>query len=171
MKEDEHQPISIEDLPQDKIKDLTKRLSLIRKKKYTRCKEGRYGNLNKGFTEGELQQFFKFCSNEKARMCFLLMSQLGLRIGEVVKLTLFDLNFKENRIRIFTEKAKTIDYMFLHDKVRIPLKSWVQLHEKDIEKSEGYLFFSKNPERKHISKDWIRKEFREICNRAGLDET
>lgn len=146
-------------------------LSDIRKKKYKRRKGNKYGSLNKGFSEEELKIFFKFCSNEKARMCFMLMAQLGLRIGEVVQVTLLDLNLKENRLRIFTEKAKTIDYMFLHDKVRIPLKSWVQLHEKDIEKSDGYLFFSDNMDRKHISKDWLRKEFREVCKRAGLDET
>jgi hypothetical protein len=50
LKNAENQPISIEDLPQDKIKELMKRLSEIRKKKYLRCKERRYGNLNKGFT-------------------------------------------------------------------------------------------------------------------------
>ncbi len=163
--------VSFEDLSQDKLKNLISTLSEIRKKKYKRRKGNKYGSLNKGFTDEELNIFFKFCSNPKARLCFILMSQLGLRIGEVVKITLFDLNFKENRIRIFTEKSKTIDFLHLHEKVRIPLKSWVQLHEKAIEKSEGYLFFSDNPERKYISKDWLRKEFREVCKRAGLDET
>ena len=164
-------PTNLEELSQDKLKNLISTLSEIRKKKYKRRKGNKYGSLNKGFTDEELSIFFKFCSNEKARICFILMSQLGLRIGEVVKITLFDLNFKENRIRIFTEKSKTIDFLHLHEKVRIPLKSWVQLHEKTIEKSNGYLFFSDNPERKYISKGWLRKEFREVCKRAGLDET
>ncbi len=70
-------PANLEDLPQDKIKDLIKRLSTIRKRKYIRCKERRYGNLNKGFTEGELQQFFKCCKNPRAYLAFKIMALLG----------------------------------------------------------------------------------------------
>jgi hypothetical protein len=39
LKEDEHQPISVVDLPQDKIKELIRRLSEIRKKNYEKFGE------------------------------------------------------------------------------------------------------------------------------------
>ena len=109
--------VSFDDLSQDKIKELIKRLSLIRKRKYTRCKERRYGNLNKGFTEGELQQFFKCCKNIRAYISFKIMALLGLRISECVNIKILDLDFQKNKIRINTEKAGTIDYLYLHNEV------------------------------------------------------
>ena len=42
----------------------------------------KYGSLSKGFTEQEAQLFFRGIDNDKFR---LLFPQLGLRVGEAVK--------------------------------------------------------------------------------------
>jgi predicted SAM-dependent methyltransferase len=68
---EDNKQISLEDLPQDKIKELMKKLSEIRKKKYERCKETRYGNLCRAFTEEELKNFFKCCKNPRAFLAFI----------------------------------------------------------------------------------------------------
>ena len=163
-------PISLEDLGQDKLKKLYTAVSNTRKKKYQRNRNTKYGNLNKGFTEEELTKFFKFCSNPKAYTCFFLMAHLGLRVGEVVGIRLSDINFKKGSIRIETEKINTIDYMNLHEKVRILLRSWVRKYPENITQNDGYLFFSEMPNRKHISKHWLPRFFREVCKLAGLDD-
>ncbi|MDH3353004.1 MAG: hypothetical protein OEL87_00980, partial [Nanoarchaeota archaeon] len=72
-------PISLEDLTQDKLKKLVTAVSETRKNKYKRKKGKKYGSLNKGFTEEELNRFFKFCANPKAFLAFFLMANLGLR--------------------------------------------------------------------------------------------
>ena len=166
--------ISLEDLPQDKIKELIKRLSQIRKKKYERCKDKRYGNLNKGFTEGELQQFFKCCKNARAYLSFKIMALLGLRITECVSIKILDLDFQKNKIRIDTEKAGTIDYLYLHNEVRKLLFEWCEKFQEEILAHDGYVLF---PDPKgssgnnHISANWLRKEFRSICLLANLNES
>jgi len=80
------QPKSIENLSKHELENLIKRLSKIKKKKYLRSKDTKYGNLNKGFTEGELRHFFNCCKNPKGHLAYQLMANLGLRVGEVVRI-------------------------------------------------------------------------------------
>jgi integrase len=170
----DNKQISLEDLPQDKIKDLIKRLSLIRKRKYTRCKERRYGNLNKGFTEGELQQFFKCCKNPRAYLAFKIMSLLGLRITECVSIKILDLDFQKNKIRIDTEKAGTIDYLYLHNEVRKLLFEWCEKFQEEILAHDGFILFPDprgSSVNNHISANWLRKEFRNVCLLSNLNES
>jgi len=162
--------INLEDLGQDRLKKLLTAVSETRKKKYQRRKGTKYGNLNKGFTDEELAKFFKFCSHPKAYACFFLMANLGLRVGEVVRIRVSDISFKKGTIRIETEKANTIDYMHMHEQVRILLRSLVRKFQKEIDEHDGYLFFSDVKGRKHISKHWLPRIFREVCKVAKLDD-
>lgn len=170
------QPKTIENLSKHELENLIKKLSKIKKKKYLRNKDTKYGNLNKGFTEGELKHFFNCCKNPKAHLAFQLMANLGLRVGEVVKIKIDDINFFKNKIKIDTEKANTVDFMHLHIQVRKLLHDWVQKFSDDIIKHSGYILFSDNQQhtnyhQPHISPNWLRKEFREICFLAGLNES
>lgn len=162
---------SLWNLSQDKLKEIIKTVSKVRETKYKRRRIKKYGNLNKGFTDEELKRFFKFCENDKARLTFQLMAYLGLRVGEAVMIKLSDLDFNKNKVRIETEKANTIDYLYMHEKVRILLKDWVRMHENQIKECDNYLFFSNDTARKHISKDWLRKEFRITREKAGLSDS
>ena len=63
-------------------------------KRFKRSRIPKYGNLNKGFTEYELQKFFKAIQNEKFRLLFSYQAQLGLRIGEAIELNIKDINFQ-----------------------------------------------------------------------------
>jgi len=163
-------PVVLEDLSQDRLKKLITAVSETRKKKYGRNNTKKYGNLNKGFTDEELNKFFKFCFHPKTYACFYLMANLGLRVGEVVNLKLSDLDFYKKTIRIETEKAKTIDYLHLHEQVRILLTRWVRKFQKEIEEHDGFLFFSEIEGRQHISKNWLPKIFREVAKIAKLDD-
>lgn len=167
---------SLEDLPRHKIEALMKQLSNIKKKKFLRNNQRKYGNLNKGFTDAELRHFFNCCKNPKAHLAFQLMANLGLRVGEVVKIKIDDINFFKNKIKIETEKAETIDFMHLHIQVRKLLNDWVQKFQEEILKNDGYILFTNNQPKnyrscKHISPHWLRREFRDICFLAGLNES
>ena len=104
-----------------------KKLGKIKKRKFNRSKETKYGNINRGFTEEELKKFFKCCKNEKAYLAFFLMANLGLRVGEVVKIKTEDIDFIKKKIRISTEKAHTGDFLYLHSRVQKLLLYWVQI--------------------------------------------
>jgi integrase len=112
-----------------------------------------------------------FCDNPKSKLAFQLMSMLGFRIGEVVRINIKDVYWKHNKIKVFSEKTHQTDYLYLHNKVRKLISDWVRKHHNSIEQNEGYLFYSFKECRKHISKDWLRKEFRRIRDNAGLNET
>jgi integrase len=163
--------IPIDKLSKNKLVTLISKCSELRKTKYERRKETRYGNLNRGFTESELKLFLQSCKNKKAKLAFFLMSQLGLRVGEVVKLQLEDIDFHKNKIRVFTEKAHTTDFLFLHVEVRKVLYDWVRLYLDKIQMKGNYILFSDNLHsgREYVSPDWLRKYFRERCHLCGLN--
>ena len=166
--------IPIESLSQDKLKELIKKISDVRKKKYKRCKDKRYGNLNRAFTEGELRNFFKCCKNIRANLAFRLMAYLGLRVGEVVELKVEDIDFKNHKLKVNTEKSGTTDFLYIHSEVRKILYSWVQKFQEEILKHNGYVLFpdpkcpSKN---NHITANWLRKEFRNVSLISNLNES
>ena len=171
---EEKRTISLEDLPQDKIKELIKRLSEIRKKKYLRCKETRYGNLCRAFSEEELRNFFKCCKNPRAFLAFKIMAYLGLRVGEVAVINIDDIDFNKHKLRINTEKAKTIDYLFIHSEVRKLLFEWCEKFQEEILAHNGFILSpdtNGNSKNNHISPNWLRKEFRDVCLLANLNES
>jgi len=161
-------------LSERKLKLVRKGLNKVYHRKYKKTKKPKYGNINKGFTEQELQRFFNYFmlpKEEKQLLAFVCQAYLGLRVGEVVKIKREDINFEEKQIRIYTEKAKTNDILYLHDQVRIPLFNWCEKQKESIEKKQGFVFFSRNPtlHRDSISPNHLRNKFREICRRAHLD--
>ncbi|MDP2908887.1 MAG: tyrosine-type recombinase/integrase, partial [Nanoarchaeota archaeon] len=166
--------IKLNELSEHKLKRLITKLSDIRKKKYIRRKDTKYGNINKGFTDNEIKRFFDVSRthNEKCFVSFFLMGNLGLRIGEVVKIKLDDIDLVKNKIRISTEKSHTGDFLYLHKSVRKCLIYWFEKHQEKILKNEGYVLFSNNRNSKlpHVTPEWLRKKFREICYLSDLNE-
>ncbi len=164
--------VSVNDLSKGKLVKIITKLSSIRKRKFSRHKETKYGNINKGFTEAELKHFFSVCKNEKAYLAFFLMASLGLRVGEVVEVKASDIDPVKHKLRVSTEKAHTGDFLFLHNRVRKILYLWVRKFQEKIVQNDGFILFSDNPngKRKNLSADWLRNEFREVCYLADLNE-
>ncbi len=139
------------------------------KKRFRKLKQPKYGNINKGFTDAEYKRFIACVRNEKAYCAFLLMANLGLRVGEVVKLKIDDIDFYNRKVRVSTEKAHTGDLLYMHDKVRNFLKMWVQKLQDEILSNAGYILPSNRKDREHVSPNWLRMEFRKACKLADLN--
>lgn len=141
-------------------------LTTERKRRYPRNRQAKYGNTNRGFTQEELDRFLPAVKNDKARFAFTVMSNLGLRVGEVVDMRLEDIDFKNSIIRIRTEKAKTNDLMPLHDSIKATIQEWVTAHREEITAHNGYLIWGKKngliPER-------LRASFRDALARTELN--
>ncbi len=135
----------------------------------------KYGNLNKGFTEHELQAFLKAVDNPKMRLAFEFQANLGLRIGEVVRVNINNVNFETQELTLKTEKSGLLDTL----KIPLPLfkatLDFVHEHTKEIEYAKGYLFFKESPREDRtetfIEPNYLRNKFREYLIAAGLDET
>ena len=101
-------------------------------KRFKRSRIPKYGNLNKGFTDYELQKFFKVIDNDKFRLLFSYQAQLGLRIGEAVKLNIKDINLQTRELTLKTEKASASKLPYLKmDYVRNRFRYYVEQADTD----------------------------------------
>jgi integrase len=147
-------------------------LSKERKRRYKRRKDRKYGNICKGFNQDELELFFRTCRDAKAKLAFRMQAYLGLRIGEVVRVKMEDIDFPRRRLSVQTEKAKTGDVLYLHDEVLPHIQAWIEQHIQEITACGGYLFFPvhKTNKHPHASPHWLRGVFRETAILCGLNE-
>lgn len=87
------------------IKDVLSVIYRIKKKRFRGNAPPKYGSLNKGFTEQEVQTFFRVINNPKLRLLFSYQAQLGLRVGEAVRLNIMDIDFQTRELTIKSEKS------------------------------------------------------------------
>ncbi len=157
----------IENLQRLVAKSFVKRFGTTRKKP-------KYGNISKCFSDLELQRFFKAISDEKMRLLFLYQSCLALRIGEVVKVNIKDLNLETRELVIHTEKEGegAVDSLIVPTDLFRETLNFIRAHSLEIEQAQGYLFYASNEKttRKgsHLEKNGARNFFRETCIKAGL---
>ncbi|MBU0591188.1 MAG: site-specific integrase [Candidatus Micrarchaeota archaeon] len=151
-------------------------LSDARKSRFLRMKTPKYGSMNKGFTEQELERFFEFVDEPKFRLMFSYQAILGLRIGEAVRINVKDINLRTKEIRIFTEKRRKTDFLLIPDKLFEGTIEYIAEYEQEICKAKGYLFFSlragnRKPDTDHrLTTSTTREYFGQVCKKAGLDE-
>ena len=151
-------------------------LSEARKSRFLRRRTPKYGSMNKGFTEEELERFFRVVNDPKLHLLFSYQAILGLRIGEAVRLNIKDLNLKSRELRIFTEKSGKTDYTLIPEKLFDATISFIAAYERDIAAANGFLFFSFTPGRRtkktlpHVSTETVRDAFHEYIRKAGLEE-
>jgi len=126
-------------------------------------------NINRNFSKEELEKFFSCIDNKKHLLCFKLQAYLGLRISEVVRVNLNDIDFNRRKIRVYSQKTNQMDFLHLHDLAFESIKTWVQIHTKDIQEHKGYLIFS-DYRGGHVSKHVMRNFFKLYLKKAQLDD-
>ena len=100
-------------LPKHHLVEVRKMVMQQFRKRFQRSRIPKYGALNKGFTEQEIQKFFRAVDNDKFRLLFQYQSQLGLRIGEATRLNVKDIKFETRELVVKTEKAGTLDQLLI----------------------------------------------------------
>ena len=142
--------------------------------RFRKSKIPKYGSLNRGFTDGQLKSFFMAMDNPKHKLLFSYMAYLGLRIGEVVKVNIKDINFDTREIKIRSEKTKRLDVLIIPLYLFQQTAMFVGLNKVEIDNAQGYLFY-KNADRSlrkepYLESNYVRKVFRDYTAMAGLDE-
>lgn len=151
-------------------------LSEARKSRFLRSKRPKYGSMNKGFREEELERFFSVIDDQKMHLLFSFQAILGLRVGEAIRVNVKDINLRTRELRIFTEKSGKTDYLLIPEKLFEATLGYIGDYENEIAASKGYLFFSiqdgnrKKGEEPHITSNTVRKAFREYARKARLEE-
>ncbi len=122
-----------------------------------------------------MQTFFRVIDNPKLRLLFSYQAQLGLRVGEAVKLNIKDIDFQTRELTIKSEKSNTLDILIIPIPLFRQTLEYIKPNNKQIESSVGYLFFKEEgyySERneQYLSKNYVRNRFRFYVQRAGLDK-
>jgi integrase len=144
------------------------------RKRFLNSRIPRYGALNKGFTEQEIQKFFRAIDNQKFRLLFSYQAQLGLRIGEVVRINIKDIRFESRELVVKTEKAMTLDTLLIPAPLFKETLDYIESSSGSVEKAQGFIFFkeagkSRTPE-PYLDQNYVRNAFREYVRKANLDE-
>ncbi len=152
----------------DKLAEAITIFSESRKSRFLRRRTPKYGSMNKGFTDEELQKFFSAADDPRMHLLFSYQAILGLRIGEAVRIHIKDINLKTRELRIETEKAKTLDFLIIPEQLFNATLSYIHNSETEITNAGGYLFFAQN---RHLSISYARQKFNKYIRKAKLYET
>ncbi|MFH2023827.1 MAG: site-specific integrase [Candidatus Micrarchaeota archaeon] len=162
-------------LPKQRLIKAIEVLSVARKRRFLRRRIPKYGTINKGFTEPELIHFLNAIDDPKILLLFTYQAVLGLRIGEVVKLHIRDINLETRELKIDNQKGDRFDVLPIPPQLFDQTLNYITENEQDISHCKGYLFWAERFPNKndcpHISKNYARVIFRKIIKKLKLDET
>ncbi|GEM_PF-1380504 len=151
----------------DRLVEAITIFSEARKSRFLRRRTPKYGTMNKGFTDEELQRFFSVMNEPRFQLLFSFQAVLGLRIGEAVKVHIKDINLKTRELRIETEKAKTLNFLIIPEQLFDATINYIRNFESQIVKAKGYLFFVEDH---HMSASCARQAFEKYIQKAKLYE-
>ncbi len=155
------------------MEELRKTLRENYERRFKRPKEPKYGTLNKGFTEAELQHFLRNVPNDKFRLLFKYQAYLGLRIGEVCGLHMSNIDFEKRELIIKSEKTQKVDSLLIPADLFRETIEFVNKNIGKIKAVKGHIFFKENDYNKnsipHIEQNYVRKVFRETVQKCGFD--
>ena len=157
------------------VEKLRKRLRENYERRFKRPKEPKYGSISRAFTELELQHFLGNVPNEKFRLFFKYQAYLGLRIGEVCKLHISNIDFDKRELTLNTEKSHKIDTLRIPEELFKETVLYVNGNIASVKAARGYIFFKDASAHKKnktlcLDMDYARNMFRRAAQAARLDQ-
>jgi site-specific recombinase XerD len=113
-------------------------------------------------SQEEVSGIFSSVNNIKHKLILMLMYSAGLRIGEVVKLRVGDIDVKRRLIRIRGGKGRKDRYTILSEVALNTFKEYVEKY-----KPEKWLFPGQRKDR-HISTRAVQAIFEKARDKAGI---
>ncbi|MCL4379733.1 MAG: hypothetical protein M1160_03920 [Candidatus Marsarchaeota archaeon] len=93
--------------------DIRKQVTAQFVKRFKRNRIPKCGILNKDFTEQEVGVSFRAIDSPKFHLLFLYLAQMGLCIGEAVRINIKDIKFENMELVVRTEKAIALDTLLI----------------------------------------------------------
>ena len=98
----------------------------------------------------------------------------GVRIGEVIKINVNQIDFKTRELKLRSEKSSRLDSLIVPVQLFKETVDFIRANQEAIEKAEGYLFFRESAyssrKEPYLEQNYVRKVFREYVIEANLDE-
>jgi integrase len=121
------------------------------------------GKIPTPFSNKQVIRLFDKIDNPKiALVCFLSL-RTGLRIGDIIKLKLSNINWELNRLSLITEKTHKNMTIILDKRVMKILRTWVSLLW-----NTDYIFPSPTKKNEHISVEGFYNVYKRYLIRSGL---
>ncbi len=162
-------------ISKNKLEQLRTIVTRAHEKRFKRRREPRYGSINKGFTELELQRFLRNVHNDKFGLLFKYQAYLGLRVGEVCKLHTSNIDFDKRELTINSEKSRQTDSLIIPIELFKETVEFMNNYLKEIKAAEGYIFFKENDYGRtklpYINLNYVRNVFRKIIQQTDLDQS
>jgi site-specific recombinase XerD len=114
-------------------------------------------------SEQEVGAILRSISNLKHKCLLLVLYSAGLRIGELLKLELKDLDFDRKQIHLKSAKGKKDRITLLSDKTEAHLRQYLSLYQP-----QQYVF--EGAPAKPYSLSSVREISWQACSRAGIDK-
>jgi site-specific recombinase XerD len=110
----------------------------------------------------EVRRVLKACPNPKYRIMLALTYGLGLRVSEVVKLKVTDIEGDRRMVRVEEAKGRKDRYVPISDKLLDELRAYYRRY-----RPRYWLFPSQNP-RKHLSISLVQRAYGEARRTANI---
>ena len=115
-------------------------------------------------SKAEILQLFDVLHNEKHRLLLELAYSAGLRVGELVKLKVSDVDFERKTVFIRAGKGRKDRYTLLSRKISPMLFDFCRNLRGDA------WLFAGNPPSKHLSERSAQHIFEQALQKAGIDK-
>jgi integrase/recombinase XerD len=113
--------------------------------------------------ESEIQSILSISRNLRYKLLFTLIYSSGLRISEVLKLQLSDIDYNRKQIHIRSSKNGNDRYTILSDKATYLLKYYINRYQPD-----SYLFFVLKDKNKQMPKRYCQQIFKDLVEAANI---
>ena len=121
--------------------------------------------LPRAIAPGDVRKFLGAIKERRARALILVLLRTGMRIGEVLRLKVIDLDIRERKIHIYEGEKNCLGrVVYLSDDALMALKLWLGKKEPQTE----YLF--PGLQRKHLGYTQARNIFVKYICAAGLQD-
>lgn len=118
--------------------------------------------LPKVLSEEEVKKILKAPMNHKHRAILFLIYSSGLRVGEVVRLKVEDIDSKRMLIHVNQGKGRKDRYTILSDTTLKVLRKYFKMN-----KPKDWLFPGEK-EDSHLTERTVQRFFKDICNKANI---
>ena len=115
-------------------------------------------------SQQEVVRILSEARNTKHRALLFLIYSAGLRVGEVVRLCLQDIDNERKLIHVRQGKGRNDRYTILSDTAWRELSRYIQEYRPD-----EWLFPGQQPGM-HINERTVQKVFENVCNSAGISK-
>ncbi len=165
-------------LSKARIEQLTTTLRHYYMTKYHKGKRRipKYGNLDKNFSDEQINRFFRAIDDNRFFLLFKYQSIEGLRIGEAVRLNLSNFDLKNKQLVLRSLKSGRLDVLKIQEALFSLTLKYIREHKAEIERAKGYLFFADSKKQSYgrvepyVNENYARNRFRLYKERAGLND-